>query len=152
VCADLLDLLARDNFFCNLGVSLEDRFLNFLCLHRDINGQRRVFVRLFKSSRPVARRDTLTDLCRLLEARYLIAERVYFHHAKVISGAMLGRAAYEMLMVGELTEDKLYDHTDDTLVKQLACSLATVASKLGLALWNRKLHKQLHKYQEEEFI
>src|SRR6185295_19254340 len=35
VCADLLDYLARDNYFCNLGVPLEYRFLNFLYLHRD---------------------------------------------------------------------------------------------------------------------
>ncbi len=151
VCADLLDYLARDNHFCNLGIMHEYRFLNFLYLQRDGNRQRRMFVRLFKSGKPIPRRDTITDLCLLLETRYLMAERVYFHHAKITSGAMLGRAVYEMLRSGEITEETLYEHADDTLLQQLTRSKAPVAAKLGQALWQRRLHKQLHKYQEEEF-
>jgi HD superfamily phosphohydrolase len=150
VCADLLDYLARDNFFCNLGVSLEYRFLNFLYLHRDKKGQRRVFVRLFKSSRPVARRDTLTDLCRLLETRYLIAERVYFHHAKISGSAMLGRAFHEAMLSGEITEEQTYAHSDDSLVQALENSNATVAKALATAFSRRALHKQLHKYGVDE--
>lgn len=150
VCADLLDYLARDNFFCNLGVSLEYRFLNFLYLHRDKTGHRRVFVRLFKSSRPVARRDTLTDLCRLLETRYLIAERVYFHHAKIASSAMLGRAVYESILSKELDETQLYEHSDDSLVLSLQKSRATVAGELATGFAHRHLHKQLHKYGVDE--
>jgi HD superfamily phosphohydrolase len=151
VCADLLDYLARDNHFCNLGILHEYRFLNFLYLQRDEKRQRRMFVRLFKSSKPIPRRDTITDLCLLLETRYLMAERVYFHHAKITSGAMVGRAVYEMLLSGEITEEALYEHSDDTLLQQLTRSRATIAAKLGRALWRRRLHKQLHKYQEEEF-
>jgi hypothetical protein len=64
---------------------------------------------------------------------------------------MLGRAVYEMLRSGELTEAALYDHSDDTLVRELTRSRVVVAAQLGEALWRRKLHKQLHKYQEEEF-
>jgi len=151
ICADLLDYLARDNYYCNLGVSIEYRFLNFLYLHPDENEQRRVFVRLFKYNRPIPRRDTITDLCRLLETRYLIAERVYFHHAKITSGVMLGRAVYELVQSDELNEDSLREYSDDMLLDKLIKSNATVASKLGTALLCRKLHKQLHKYQEEEF-
>jgi hypothetical protein len=152
VCADLLDYLARDNHFCNLGIQHEYRFLNFLYLQRDEKRRRRMFVRLFKSSKPVPRRDTITDLCLLLETRYLMAERVYFHHAKITSGAMVGRAVHELFRCGEVTEEALYEHADDTLLQQLTLSRATVAAKLGRALWRRKLHKQLHKYQEEEFV
>ena len=150
VCADLLDYLARDNLFCNLGVPLEYRFLNFLHLQAR-NGQRRVFVRLGKYQTKVPRRDTLTDLCRLLETRYLIAERVYFHHAKIASGAMIGRAVYECIRAKELDEVALYGHTDDSLIQKLAESKATVASELGRSLRERRLHKQLHKYQRAEF-
>ena len=150
VCADLLDYLARDNLFCNLGVPLEYRFLNFLYLHRQ-HDQQRVFIRLAKHGKGVPRRDTLTDLCRLLETRYLIAERVYFHHAKTAASAMLGRAVYESIGAGELDETQLYDHTDDSLLQRLAASGATVAKSLGQCLWERRLHKQLHKYQRGEF-
>ncbi len=151
VCADLLDYLSRDNHFCNLGIAHEYRFMNFLYLKRDESGKRRMFVQLFKSGRPTPRRDTITDLCLLLETRYLMAERVYFHHAKITSGAMVGRAVYEALSNGELTEEALYEHADDTLLQLLLHSKSAVASKLGRALWFRRLHKQLHKYQEEEF-
>lgn len=150
VCADLLDYLARDDFFCNLAVPLEYRFLNFLYLHRDVKEQRRVYVRLFKSSRPVSRRDTLTDLCRLLETRYLIAERVYFHHAKIASSAMLGRAVHETFLSKELDEEKMYDFSDDSLVLALRSSGATVAKTLADAFARRLLHKQLHKYSVDE--
>ena len=150
VCADLLDYLARDNLFCNLGVPLEYRFLNFLYLRRR-NAQKRVFVRLAKHRTKVPRRDTLTDLCRLLETRYLIAERVYFHHAKIASGAMIGRAVYECMRAKELDEAALYTHTDDSLIQQLAGSEATVSLQLGRSLRGRRLHKQLHKYQRAEF-
>ena len=151
VCADLLDYLARDNHFCNLGILHEYRFLNFLYLQRDEKRRRRMFVRLFKSGKPVPRRDTITDLCLLLETRYLMAERVYFHHAKITSGAMVGRAVYEISRCGEVTEDALYEHSDDTLLQQLTQSRSSVAARLGWALLHRRLHKQLHKYLEEEF-
>lgn len=150
VCADLLDYLARDNLFCNLGVPLEYRFINFLYLHQH-RDQTRVFVRLLKHGSGFPRRDTLTDLCRLLETRYLIAERVYFHHAKIASSAMLGRAVYESIEAGELTEDQLYDHTDDSVIHELAKSKAKVAKRLAKSLWDRQLHKQVHKYQRAEF-
>ncbi len=151
VCADLLDYLARDNHFCNLGIAHEYRFLNFLYLQRDATGKRRLFIRLFKSGRPVPRRDTITDLCLLLETRYLMAERVYFHHAKIASGAMLGRAVSEMLACGETTEEALREHSDDTLLQALSVSGSAVAANLGRALLHRRLHKLLHKYEEEEF-
>jgi len=150
VCADLLDYLARDNYFCNLSGVLEYRFLNFLYL-RSEQGQRRVFVRLWKEAKPEPRRDTLTDLTRLLEARYILAERVYFHHAKINTGAMLGRALQEAQIAGSLTDDSLLAHTDDTLLYELA-SLETneVSSRLATALIERRLHKLLHNYTADE--
>src|SRR6266568_9653988 len=114
VCADLLDYLLRDNLFCNLGVALTYHFIKFLYLRDDENGQRRVFVRLWKDDarggRP--RRDTLTDLCRLLETRYLMAERVYYHHAKIAASAMLGRAIQEAQLEGEVDEEMMWEMTD----------------------------------------
>ena len=150
VCADLLDYLARDNHFCNLGVPLEYRFLNFLYLHRR-GAQKRVFVRLAKHRTKIPRRDTLTDLCRLLETRYLIAERVYFHHAKIASSAMIGRAVHDCIRAQELSENGLYNHTDDSLIQALAASEATVAAELGQSVRDRRLYKELHKYQRVEF-
>jgi HD superfamily phosphohydrolase len=92
VCADLIDYLQRDSLFCNLGLRAPVRVLNYLYV-TDVevpNGEcrRRVVIRLWKSrggahgdGRP--RRDILTDLAALLDSRYMLAERVYFHPAKL---------------------------------------------------------------------
>ena len=156
VCADLVDYLARDNYFCNLGFPLEYRFLNFLYLHTETNDRgehtRRVYVRIAKRRGQQPRRDTLTDLCRILETRYLIAERVYFHHAKIAASAMIGRAVYECRQAAELSETTLYSHTDDSLIKWLAEeSKAEVAHRLATRLWQRQLHKLLYKYEADAF-
>lgn len=147
VCADLLDYLQRDNYFCNLGVTLEYRFLNFLYLYPDEKQRKRVFVRLWKTEKKTPRRDTLTDLARLLEARYLVAERAYFHHAKLIGGAMVGRALQEASISNEAD---LYDASDDSLVRELK-GRGGVAGMLGRALAERRLHKTLHIFRSEAF-
>jgi HD superfamily phosphohydrolase len=152
VCADLLDYLQRDNQFCNLGVSLEYHFIKFLYLGKDEHGQRRVFVRLWKNAdgggKP--RRDTLTDLCRLLETRYLIAERVYFHHAKIAAGAMLGRAIQEAQLNGEITEEFMWDMTDEVLLDRLRASSNSLAKRLAIDVSHRKLYKEYHAFGWED--
>lgn len=147
VCADLLDYLQRDNYFCNLGIGLEYRFLNFLYLDMDDRQRRRVFVRLWKTEKKTPRRDTLTDLARLLEARYLVAERAYFHHAKLVGGAMVGRALQEG---GLADESELYWASDDSLIRLLA-GRDGIAGMLGRALAERRLHKTLHVFKSESF-
>jgi HD superfamily phosphohydrolase len=148
VCADLLDYLQRDNLFCNLGVSLEYHFIKYLYLRDDDEGQRRVFVRLWKDDtcggRP--RRDTLTDLCRLLETRYLIAERVYFHHAKIAASVMLGRAIQEAQEAGEITEELMWDMTDEVLLARLRKSENELARRLASEVSCRCLFKEYHAF------
>ena len=154
VCADLLDYLQRDNYFCNLGVSLEYRFLNFLYIHvpeETETKSRRVFVRLWKGRKNKPRRDTLTDLARLLETRYMVAERAYFHHAKLITGAMLGRALQEAGSSGELTEEMLYDHSDDSLLRALRQSKVKLAAMLGGRLFRRQLFKMIEVFDQAVF-
>lgn len=154
VCADLLDYLQRDSYFCNLGLGLEYRFLNYLYLRKDENsGIRRVFVRLWKTVHPEPRRDTLTDLVRLLEARYAVAERVYFHHAKIISGAMLGRAIQEANSVDGfgLKEEDLYDYSDDILLHELSKSPSEVSQRIARRFRERRLYKEIDKLTDDQF-
>ena len=172
VCADLLDYVARDNYFCHLGISLEYRFLRYLYLKRKThpasaggsqeqiaNEKRRVFVRLWKPNENRPRRDLLTDLTRLMDARYMVAERAYFHHAKLVTCAMLGRAIQEYSMV-DAGEEYLYENSDDTLLKMLCDwerkngrTKDDVEDPLGLAtlLSRRKLHKTVAVYGNASF-
>ena len=172
VCADLLDYVARDNYFCNLGISLEYRFINYLYLRRkgQANGasrpqdaeaepKRRVFVRLWKTRENRPRRDLLTDLTRLMDARYMVAERAYFHHAKLITGAMLGRAIQEYDMT-EMDESYLYENSDETLLKKL-CDWESEKGRtkeagqdplpLATLLSKRKLHRTVAVYGDAAF-
>ncbi len=151
VCADLLDYLARDSYFCNLDIPLDYRFLNFIYLGRDNKGLKRVFVRLWKKDKHQPRRDTLTGLAGLLEARYLVAERAYFHHAKIISGAMLGRSLQESNLSRELVEEDLYSLGDETLLQRLSESKNPIAAKLAKNLIRRHLHKGLQKFSRAYF-
>jgi uncharacterized protein len=162
VCADLLDYLARDSYFCNLGSPLEYRFLNFLYL-QEVDSERaeavkyrRVVVRLWKPKHPEPRRDTLTDLARLMEARYMVAERAYFHHAKIISGSMLGRALHDEKLVNGLSEDMMYNHSDDSLLYELSNSKSPVAKRIAQMLLGRQLYKNRNvefelKYNRADF-
>ena len=41
------------------------------------------------SKHELLREDILSEIVRMLEARYYFSERVYYHHAKVAAGAIL---------------------------------------------------------------
>ncbi len=148
VCADLLDYIRRDDFFCNLRIGLQYQFLNYLYLDREDkspSSRKRVFVRLAKSE-GTPRRDTLSDLCRLMEARYMIAERVYFHHAKVIAGTMLGRAIQEHIdgvLAGDQAKAEAWicSISDDELLATLRQSTAPLAKRLADQYHKRDLYK-----------
>ena len=144
-CADLLDYLQRDNYFCNLDTRMSLNFLNYLYLKKE-NGKKRVCVLLQKGNKP-PKKDLITDLCRLLDDRYFIAERVYYHHAKIIAGTMLGRAIQE---AKEITEEKMRELSDDTLVDLLIKSKSTLVSKLAKAYKNRKLYRCLKNYSKND--
>src|SRR5262245_852292 len=61
------------------------------------------------------RRDALSELINLLRIRYTLAERVYFHHAKIASGAMISKAV-ELALRDGLTAEELRTLKDDTLI------------------------------------
>lgn len=158
ICADLLDYIQRDNYFCNLAVDIEYRFLNFIYLGKEkpSDKHRRVLIRLWKDSkkrRKQPRRDTLTDLVRLLETRYLIAERVYFHHTKIVTGMMIGRAVKEMLEAEKIEEKDFFAISDDNLIERMASQEdVPVARNLAANILERNLHVILHVYTEPDFI
>jgi HD superfamily phosphohydrolase len=118
VCADLLDYLRRDSYFCNVDLNMDYRFLNYLYLHPDKN-TKRLAIRLWKKGKPTPRMDILSELTRLLDNRYLLAERIYFHHAKLITGAMIAAAVYRAQIEGKIDIKTLYKIGDDRLLEKL---------------------------------
>lgn len=143
VCADLLDYLRRDCFFCNVVLDMDYRFLKFLYIRRE-NDTRRTAIRLWKKGKPSPRRDILTELIRLLDNRYLLGERVYFHHAKLISGAMLAGAVQRAKANSEITKQDLYKMGDDCLLMTLQQSKTESVRQLTGALLSRQLWKEIY--------
>ncbi|SRR6266478_996543 len=145
VCADLLDYLERDSYHCNLNISIGDRFMRYLFL-TTFNGGRRLAIRLWKEKDQRPRPDLVSELTFLLEARYHIAERVYFHHARTATSAMISRAVWAALEVqgqSKLTLEKLYEMGDQELLIFLVSCEGPLAKQLGSMLEARRLYKRV---------
>jgi HD superfamily phosphohydrolase len=167
VCADLLDYVRRDNYFASTEMTLSFRFLKFMYVADvvvDGEKKRRLVIRLWKPKTGRARRDTMTDLAALMEARYMIAERIYFHPTKIIVGTMLGRAVLEANLAGCLTNEMMLDLSDDALLYVLRTldgpkeksrkppkGNLGIAKSLAQAVADRRLYKCHRRYGENEF-
>ena len=135
ISADLLDYLRRDTYFCGLSQYYDARIFESFIIE---NG--RLVVNLEKNG--MLRLDALSELINLLRIRYTLSERVYYHHTKVSSGAMISKAVElalrEGLSVGELRTLK-----DDTLIwilRERYTKHATVAHLLD-SLESRQLFR-----------
>jgi HD superfamily phosphohydrolase len=95
VCADMLDYLRRDAFFTGLRLTYDDRILDSLKLDPETG---HIYVDLTKHQ--MNREDILSELLNLFRIRYICSERIYYHHAKVASGALLSRAVELCLLAG----------------------------------------------------
>jgi hypothetical protein len=109
VCADLLDYLARDALFTGLRLAYDDRVLDSLKLDPESG---HLYIDLTKHE--MERADVLSELLNLFRIRYVCSERIYYHHAKVASGALVSRAVELCLGAGldpaafdALTDDEL---------------------------------------------
>lgn len=149
VCADLLDYLHRDCYFCNVPLETDFRFLRYLYIGRS-GTCRRLVIRLWKRGKSSPRPDIMTDLIRLLENRYALGERVYFHHAKLIGGAMLADAVLREHRAGRLREKDLWDLTDDLLLDRLTRSKDKTVARLGEAVRNRSLWNAFYERSRRE--
>ncbi len=114
VAGDILDYLARDAYFTGLRLEIDPRISSYFKIDRASGN---LYIDLAKHE--LLREDILSEIVRLLEARYYFSERVYYHHAKVAAGAMIARAVEIALVAGRLVEEDLYDRTDESLLDLL---------------------------------
>ena len=135
ISADLLDYLRRDTYFCGLSQFYDDRIFQSFA---EEDG--RLILRLEKRGR--LRRDALSELVNLLRIRYTLSERVYFHHTKLASGAMISRVV-ELALAEGLDQAELRTHRDDTLLWMLG---ERFSSNTGIRhLLDRFASRQLYK-------
>ena len=135
--ADLLDYLARDNYFCGLNQHYDPRIFS---LFRIKDEQLIIDAQKDGLTRP----DALSEVIHLLRIRYFLSERVYFHHTKTSSGAMISRAVEDAVKNG-LTLDDIAKRTDEGLLSLLESdySGSTVVGKMLVGLRSRRLYKRV---------
>ena len=117
IAADILDYLARDAYFTGLRLQVDERVASYFKIDRASGN---LYIDLAKHD--LLREDILSEIVRMLEARYYFSERVYYHHAKVSAGAMVARAVDLCVRAGTLTEEDLYDTTDDSILLALTAA------------------------------
>jgi len=132
--ADLLDYLRRDAYFCGLAQTYDDRVYTYFSV-----ADGRLVLRLERHG--MERPDARSEILHLLRMRYVLTERVYFHHAKVIAGAMISKAV-EIAVTRGLTQERLYPLTDATLLQMLATEWGDDCAELARAVQERRLFKR----------
>lgn len=136
LCADLLDYLARDAYFCGLPQRYDPRILRSFRVD-----SQHLYLEAEKEG--IVREDVVSEVVNLLRLRYFLTERVFFHHTKTASGAMVSRAVEQATRSG-LTLEDLLPLTDERLMALLETRYGRdpVVARLTSALASRRLHKR----------
>jgi len=142
ICSDILDYLSRDAYFTGLRLGVDSRVQNYFRIDRRSGN---LFIDLAK--RELLREDILSEIVRLLEARYYFSERVYYHHAKVAAGALIARAV-ELAVANDLvTEREFYDCTDASLVDLLERKAGNAAPEVS-----RRIRSLLDRFRRRRLL
>jgi HD superfamily phosphohydrolase len=143
VCADLLDYLRRDNYFCGLTGDYDDRLLDYLYIDQ---ASKRLVLSLTKGNELYVRSDVLSELVRLIHERFRLSESVYYHHTKCYTSAMISTAVQAAFwgLPAENMRRELLQYGDDELVTWLERHHDEVAGRLGRALRERRVYKPVY--------
>ncbi len=125
IAADILDYLARDAYFTGLRLQVDERVTSYFKVDRATGN---VYIDLAKQG--LLREDILSEVVRMLEARYYFSERVYYHHAKVSAGALIARAVDLLVRGGALAEEDLYDQDDASILGTLEAAAKRLPKEL----------------------
>jgi HD superfamily phosphohydrolase len=133
--ADLLDYLRRDTYFAGLAQEYDDRVFHYFTV---ADGHLALHMAKHGMDRPDAR----SEVIQLLRMRYFLTERVYYHHTKVASGAMISKAVELALDHEALAERDLLELNDWTLLDRLAGARVPAIAALIDRLRRRALFKR----------
>jgi uncharacterized protein len=114
ICSDNFDYLKRDAYYTGLQLAYDPRLIESFKVDRATGN---LFLDIEK--RGLVREDVLSEIVRMLEARYYFSERVYYHHAKIAAGALIAKAVEYAIVSGAHREEDFYATTDESLVALL---------------------------------
>jgi len=145
VCADLLDYLRRDSYFTGLAQNYDDRvFRYFIIADISVGGSSRKVLAVDLGKEGMVRQDAKSEVLHLLRMRYFLTERVYYHHAKQASGAMISKAL-EICIANGFDPESLLWMKDWTLLEALReFAPSSRAAGLVRGVEERKLFKRAY--------
>ncbi|SEL13353.1 hypothetical protein SAMN05444515_11012 [Ectothiorhodospira marina] len=136
--ADLLDYLRRDSLFTGLTQDFDDRVFRYFTVADD-------HLALRMARHGMDRPDARSEVVQLLRMRYFLTERVYYHHTKVVAGAMISKAVELALQARWLSEPELLHLNDWTLLDRLEQPGAPAGARhLAQRLAGRRLLKRAY--------
>ncbi len=118
ICSDLMDYLERDARYTGLNLRYDPRIADYFLVDPV---SERLFVDCAKAG--LLREDIVSEILRMLQARYFFSERVYYHHAKIAAGAMVARAVETALEHGWIRAEDLTALGDQDFLYRLRRSL-----------------------------
>lgn len=129
ICADLLDYLPRDFYFCGIKKTYDERFLKYSTITDHQDPKKRtpspVFAYRLLSKRQEMKFSVLSSLFDVLELRYTLAELIHTNRTKNAFSAMVIEAFnfyYQSIQDEKAREDlseKIMEMGDDELLSFL---------------------------------
>jgi len=140
ISADLLDYLRRDSYFTGLKQNYDDRVFRYFTLaDHTVGSKTKQILAVDLGKEGMVRQDARSEVLHLLRMRYFLTERVYYHHAKQSSGAMVSKAL-ELCIEAGLDPSTLTWMNDWTLLEELKSH--PTGKKLVSGLEKRRLYKR----------
>jgi HD superfamily phosphohydrolase len=142
ICADLLDYVKRDVYFCGLRENYDERFLTYFYIGI-FEDKPRLVLRLKKPTTQRFRRDVYSETLHLLQLRYSLAEKVYYHHTKIIASGMIISAVWSAIKNKVIRKDELFGIGDEELLSLIEHD--EIAKYLVEKLKTRDLYRPVYK-------
>jgi HD superfamily phosphohydrolase len=168
LCADLLDYLDRDMYFCGLRERSGDRVMKYLAIVRVCRllsagdkrerfgetsdsslGKGRVVLLAYRierehspggGSKIVPKTEIKSEAIDLLRRRYALAEKVYFHRTKIAASAMLISATAS----ASLNWEEVFNISDEAFLSKLEASSDPRTRRLIARYKARQLYRVLY--------
>ncbi len=175
LCADLLDYLDRDMFFCGLRERSGDRVIKYVAVVRvhqpgaeepeakvfrpsedPSGGKGRLVLLTYRferehlaagASKSVPKFEILSEAIDLLRRRFSLAEKAFFHRTKLAASGMLISA----MASSSLKLREIYGISDDEFISRLLADPSPRTQRLAAAYQARGLYKLVYRlYHREE--
>lgn len=156
ICADLLDYLYRDWYHIGKPKFFDRRLFEYMQIRCDARNNIPQFV-LSYGERKRPKRDVVSSILELLEARYNLGETVLFHPTKCAAAAMLERGINELYAAVspdekekwlEGMENRLLAFSDEEMLKSFLDECEVRKCEAGLRLFRSLAARNIYKSVE----